>query len=392
MRVIFVLTRFIVGGSEIYVFEKVKWLKQRGISCMVVSSGGNNLNMLDGVVDHVTIHNLDKNPILLSRSECMLVLNDLVRSIDVFGATHIECFELNPAKYVFAVKERLSLGIGMNMMVLSELGFKNDIALQIVSKFFERSNSLFTLNEGMSVHINKDSLIPLKFQYLNIPIVTGRRSTALTQHGIPYILSVSRLSYDKEYVLELVDAFSRVGNSIANTHLVIIGDGPNRALLQEKIEELDDSARKRITLLGSLSSEITENYIKDCSLFVGMGTSLLLAAKYNKLCLVTSPVEGWRRGTIGLYSDKMRGGFGQLFPGVKLEAFDDYLMRIFCHEELFEPSSLNVLRNFHDSDSIYIQWLELYENASLRGKYYYVYSMLFTLYISLHKFYRFIRR
>lgn len=392
MRIVFVLTRFIVGGSEAYVFEKAKWLKQRGYDCLVMSSGGENASILEGVVDHLIISNLDKNPLSISRWEYKQVQQDIINGLGPFRATHIECFELNPAKYIFSIIGGIDLDIRVNMMVLSELGFKRDFALQISAKYFERSNLLYTLNSGMSLHINEDSILKLTFGLINIPIEDNHQKDSVVNSHHPYILSVARLSYDKEYIIELVEAFGRVASCIPDTRLLLIGDGPNRTTIKKKIDALDASIKDRISLLGSLSKENTVSYIKGCSLFVGMGTSLLQAASYNKLCLVTSPIEGWRRGTIGLYSTKMAGGFGQLYPGAKLDAFDGYLISVFQRKELFESSSLNTMLLFHDSTAIYEEWLEVYNNAQGRSKHYQFYAYLFKFYMASHRFYRFIFR
>ena len=389
MKIVFVLTRFVVGGSENYVKEKANWFKKnRGTDCLIISSGGSNVSSLNGLTNHVTILNIDKSPALISASAVRLVQIELINAIKSFGATHIECYELNPAKYIFAILGKLDARTIVNMMTLSELGFKKDFALQVVAKYFESITSLYTLNRGMSEHINSATLISLRFKFLNIPIRLDSRTIDVSNCTSSYILSVSRLSYDKEYVLALVDSFGRVSDRLKETELIIIGDGPYREKIEEKISHLDYSVSNRIKVLGSQSLETTENYIRNCSVFVGMGTSLLLAAKYNKFCLVASPISGWRNGTIGIYSKEMSGSFGQLYSGAKLEQFDVQLIRFFLEKDIDLPSSYAALEKYHDYEKIFSSWYSIYVAGIGRQKVYYFYLVLFNIYILAHRVFR----
>ena len=71
------------------------------------------------------------------------------------------------------------------------------------------------------------------------------------QNGTPVILSVGRMSSEKDHIC-LLEAFQRVHAGIIDPHLVIVGEGPERSKIEQRIRTLDLASR--VTLTGHVSS------------------------------------------------------------------------------------------------------------------------------------------
>ena len=72
------------------------------------------------------------------------------------------------------------------------------------------------------------------------------------QNGEPVILSVGRMSPEKDH-LGLLDAFHRIHTAgIVDPHLVIVGDGPERPRIEQRIRAL--GLASRVILAGHVSS------------------------------------------------------------------------------------------------------------------------------------------
>lgn len=81
----------------------------------------------------------------------------------------------------------------------------------------------------------------------------------------PTIISIGRLVPWKGFV-ELILVFSEIKKEINNIQLLIIGDGPDRLRLNKLIS--DHHLQNEVKLLGQLSHEQTQNYLKAADLLV----------------------------------------------------------------------------------------------------------------------------
>lgn len=81
----------------------------------------------------------------------------------------------------------------------------------------------------------------------------------------PRFLCIARLSAEKGHLI-LLEAFSRIAARYPESRLVLAGDGPMRALLEQRIRDLGLDAQARIT--GWISSEKVREEILGCHVVV----------------------------------------------------------------------------------------------------------------------------
>ena len=124
------------------------------------------------------------------------------------------------------------------------------------------------------------------------------------------IIFVGRL-VERKGVKYLIEAFSRTAEKIPHS-LVIIGDGPERACLEEQATRLGVAERVRFT--GTIADEELRKYYQSCSFFVlpavydkkgdteGLGVVLLEAMSYKKPVIASSV-----GGITDIVADKVNG-------------------------------------------------------------------------------------
>lgn len=96
------------------------------------------------------------------------------------------------------------------------------------------------------------------------------------------IITVSRFDFPfKGYVCGLIDTYIKLKEVYSNIELIIIGDGEGRKVIEEKIKKLPGNIGLDINLVGHLEYSSIGKYMKNANLFVGMGTTVLDAAKYG---------------------------------------------------------------------------------------------------------------
>jgi phosphatidylinositol alpha-1,6-mannosyltransferase len=101
----------------------------------------------------------------------------------------------------------------------------------------------------------------------------------------------------------LIDAFARISDRFPPVHLVVAGDGPERASLDAQVSTLPEAVRAKVHFTGAIDTETRNALLADCSVFVlanrrlpgdveGFGIVFLEAALHGK------PAIGGRNGGV----------------------------------------------------------------------------------------------
>jgi glycosyltransferase involved in cell wall biosynthesis len=146
----------------------------------------------------------------------------------------------------------------------------------------------YSLTPQMNEYIEGATKLKLNPNIIPIPVkaIPVDNSVSIQK----YILSVSRLSEDKDYVKYLIQDFyelHRKNESFKEYKLVIVGDGNLfNELNQLALNINGEIDQEIIQLKGTVVGKDLETLYQECTMFVGMGTTLLLAASCAKPSII----------------------------------------------------------------------------------------------------------
>ncbi len=171
--------------------------------------------------------------------------------------------------------------------------------------------------------------ITVIYNGFDAPILSEDKSTLRRKLGIGghAILSIGRLVPWKGFEA-LVEIMPSLVKQIPDAHLYIVGEGPDRKILEEKISTLKLS--HRVTLVGKLEQEKLFEYIKASDVFalntsyegfshqllevMALGTPIIatpaggnieiIEDRKNGLFAAYSELDLWKKAIVELYKDK----------------------------------------------------------------------------------------
>ena len=281
MRIAIVTPRMIVGGAEFYIITKSKFLIERGYNVIVLSAGGEGVNNLPNNVRHYNLPYIDDPPYIHSQREVGRLIDLLAKILVENSIEIVEAHNTYPLYYA-AVACKV-VGIICIYNLLNELSHDRQFVTNILLKDFSNSRRYFTLTSQMNEYVEQKLKKKLYPTIIPIPVTTLSPREC---HDRRYILTVCRFSSDKLYVLYLIEGFTvaiKKGIIPKDFKLRIIGDGPLREQVEERVNWSNELlGMHSIQLLGTkLGIELEEQYC-NCTLYVGMGTTVLQAAQYKK--------------------------------------------------------------------------------------------------------------
>lgn len=162
-----------------------------------------------------------------------------------------------------------------------------------------RMNQFFLVFMDNDTRIETERFYNIQFRHCisaKIPMVFEMPFSEYLPHvmeryrsGSFTIMTICRMEFPhKGYVLGLIKIFEKLRMKYKNIKLIIIGDcSPARDLVNAEIR--GSSVSEDISLLGPVAYDELEAYMLKADVFVGMGTTLLDAARIGTICI---PVDG----------------------------------------------------------------------------------------------------
>ena len=181
--------------------------------------------------------------------------------------------------------------------VWDPLSFFRRLALRMAKNVFTISQfSLKKLIEVQGVKLEKVSLLSPAVDKDLVEAASQYTDSRLHTYGNKRLLTVSRLSASDGYkgIDVVIRALPRVLDSIPDVEYVIVGDGDDRARLEEIVDELD--MKKRVLFKGKIGDLELHDFYRNCDVFVmpslneGFGIVFLEAMAFKK------PVVGGNHG------------------------------------------------------------------------------------------------
>lgn len=143
----------------------------------------------------------------------------------------------------------------------------------------------------------------------------------------PYILAMGRLVYKKGFDL-LIRAFAHIANEFPRVHLLIAGDGEERAALEQLIDELNLRARAR--LLGFADRPTSIALFWGCEFFV-------LSSRLEPFGIVVAEAMAARKAVLATKSggviDLVQDGVNGLLVEPEVNALADGMRRLLAHPD-----------------------------------------------------------
>lgn len=135
------------------------------------------------------------------------------------------------------------------------------------------------------------------------------------ENGLFRVLTVARAEFPfKGYMLGLIKCFCDLAKKNRNIALTIVSYGRDVEKLIKEISMNDKDLKDRIVLKGPIDYNEIENEIKKASVYVGMGTTLLDAAKFGKPCIAVNTYTYnvnntflWSNDPSALCADNIKG-------------------------------------------------------------------------------------
>lgn len=288
MKIAFVTPQFIVGGAETYIVKKAEWLISHGYEVIVISQGGDYISYLPATVRHFIVEGISLMPYVHSPLKLHKLIQQLVSIFKENKVDVIEAHNTAPILYVsmsyYAHRQPYFLN------VLLETAYDRNTELRILTKLLSRKGLFYTLTADMRTYIEQKCGSALVCNILPIPVTNNNRIP--TSVSKPYLLSVARLSEDKMFLKYVIEGFYyyivKSNHSIIK-YLYIVGDGPFRDIIQNLAIKVNGKVGyEAVVLKGTVIGADLDTLYQECMGFVGVGTSLLIAASYQKACILAS--------------------------------------------------------------------------------------------------------
>lgn len=293
MKIAFITPRMIVGGAETYIIRKAKWLMENGNDIVVISEGGCLVESLPKGVKHIQIKNISDPPFSISYKEYQRVITTLAKVLTTEKINIIEAHNTYAIIYTFLTYKWHHIPFLLN--ILAEGAYDKCFELRAITRILDKHHLYFTLTDKMNVYIEKKCHCDLHPTIIPIPYDNIQDYHSTTEPVTEeYILSVARLSSEKMYIKHLIKDFGELLNENLipqNVILKIVGDGLLADDIRKHAQYVNNLVGKEsVKLLGTVTGDKLESLFLRCSLYIGVGTTILISAAYSKPTIIGSGI------------------------------------------------------------------------------------------------------
>ena len=308
-----------VGGAQLYIKNKCKYLINNGYYPIIITGNNSNIKINDFFyIKNLLVQEL-VNPIYYyNKRERNCVLNKITTFIndirDDDSVIYIESHNLYSCTWAEKIAEIYET-INIVYYLSEENIFKLNLSYYNFIMHKISNNQFVTVSSRSSIVIfGKEKARKLKIPYINVPFSISEFSKNVSQELIDRmnnifsetesikILTVSRL--EKGYILPLIDSIGNLSNMIEKkVCLIIVGDSAQKGLLQEyKKKYENNTSKKRIEFLGYVYPLNKELFYKS-DLFVGMGTAVINSISVGCPAICVDPRNNMSSGIFGIDLD-----------------------------------------------------------------------------------------
>ena len=311
-----------MGGTESYMMRMAKWAKHNGHKFVIALQKGRT-------IDPIWNHDIQKNNItiesfsvrkpykviqissefkhLLMKEDVYIIATDITSYFQfvffkVFSKANkisIIYYILHP--YVCKITSRRLVNYPYYIFMKKQIGksiiFMDEESVNYCKKFYNKN---FDVNEVYR--------IGFEIEPLSTKIITDR----IKNRDQLVVLSCSRMDFPfKGYQMGLINEIERIIERYTNIHFIIIGTGKDASMLDDVIKSKPISIRSHITRIDKVPYNQLDEYMKKSHVYIGMGTTLLDAAKFGLPSIVATMNQMGIQSS-GFFSDNYNNVTGNL--------------------------------------------------------------------------------
>lgn len=307
--------KMIVGGAESYILAKARWLVQQGFRVMVFSEGGENVANLPKECVHYQ-YAFDA-PFTLTAQECRRRVDELAALLRQENVQLIEAHNTYPIYYAYRCSRITQIPVIYNLLNELSHTFRFHNPVNCVMGQLSRTGYYATLTPAMNRFVERMVWRKLTPKLLPIPVEQVPKIDTKEEN---YVLSVCRFTEDKMYVLSLIEGFAEAWKARrinSEMRLLIVGDGVLRTKVEEAVRRANQQCGQNcVSWLGTKTGYELFSLYAHCSLYVGMGTTILQAAQYGKPIAWAAFAEKEKEFAWGFWGDESSDRY-------KIAAHDD---------------------------------------------------------------------
>lgn len=169
------------------------------------------------------------------------------------------------------------------------------------------------------------------------------KSDTMDPRDTKTLITSSRL-VEKNAIGDLIDAFALVSEKVPDAKLIIIGDGDQRSILEEKIQTL--GLDNKVTFLGEISHDLLPQHLARATVFVRPSRSEGLGTAFLEAMAVGIPVVGTPVG--GIVDFLEDGQTGLLCKVGDAQDIAEKLITLLSNEELRQSISVHAKELIRD--------------------------------------------
>lgn len=349
MTVIFNDTLGEFGGSHTLMLRMCRWLREHDIAVFIFCITASNTEIVNAMQEiGVSIKVIGNYELKLLNKELKNVINS-DSEIKIVNFTFEKWLNIETLKKIYGYRvQNLIYDIHPAIFFKGEglpFAFLRRHAKNEFRKIILRAhdnNMIISMEETNIKSVRK--YYDYKEEYnplvLALPMICKRNENCndIIRKGFDsnLIMTATRADFPfKGYLMGLVDDFVALKQKQSELKLLIVAAGHDLPKLTEKIQNLDENVKKDILIQGWVSYPELIELIKQCKIFVGMGTTILDAALQYKI-VVSSAFNTLEHKSCGLFSDNpftLGPIESECLPAIKYldevcnYSFDDYYLK-----------------------------------------------------------------
>ena len=362
--VVFIVFTSGIGGVTTLVARRADWLRRNGIHSEVISIPGAMQDAYFDAANRVTLLDPFQSDFQSQKiSEHEAICGFLADKLRKFNSVYFETYSHdsmymassimrhlpNSCGGLYLIQDRTLTSIPCIMMhPLVECGIIYGMNSESFA-FTERENG---------IKFRRNVIFPIPY---SVPSETFTRKITNKKN----ILTIARFDIMKGYIVGLLEAMPKVLSNHPDVELTIVGDGPLRHRFEGMVRRL--GLQKNVVFTGMLPISRLEALIDESFAYVGMGTTVLMAASRRVPCILAQP---WTENAVGAgYFGSQKGyEFGEMAPSTETHECWLKVIHLFDDLELYNKiadDGFNKLKNEFNEDIVMKRQKNYFDNQFL---------------------------